>query len=76
LELSCQKCGQRICSYQKDGSGLLKRLYFDRMLDYTNHSDKLVCSDCGQLLGIQIIYKKESRDAYRLIIGAVSKKTS
>ena len=60
--------------YQKDGTGILKRLYLDRMIDYSTTSTKLVCPKCKQVLGVRIIYKKEDRLAYRLFVGAVSKK--
>lgn len=85
LLLSCTSCKQQLCFYQKDGPGPLKRLYFDRILDsdsvYTetatdlNNIPQLLCSNCECVLGIPIIYEKENRKAYRLFVGAISKKT-
>ncbi len=69
LEVVCAKCGTRVCLYQKDGPGLLKRMYLDRMIGSTvdinvkNASLKslpqLTCGGCKELLGIPMIYKKE-----------------
>ena len=76
LEICCAKCGARVCLYQKDGIGLLKRMYFDRMIDPTSPiSEKtLVCTKCGAHLGNAMIYEKENRPAFRLELGAVMKK--
>ena len=74
LQLSCASCGKNLFRYQKDGPGILKRLYLDRILDYPIVPAKLVCSKCKELLGSKIIYKKEKRLAYRLFMGAVAKK--
>ncbi|MEO5928276.1 MAG: hypothetical protein ABIO72_06120 [Patescibacteria group bacterium] len=81
LEIGCTKCGHAICLYQKDGPGILKRMYVDRML----RSDKLqnltlkelpqlACSSCKEHVGVPFIYKKENRLAYRLFVGSVAKK--
>lgn len=76
LEIFCSTCGARVCLYQKDGLGLLKRLYVDRMSELMCRiGDKsLVCPSCGIHLGNAMIYEKESRPAYRLVLGAVGKK--
>jgi len=34
LLLNCEKCKNPIATYQKDGPGMLKRLYLDRMTGY------------------------------------------
>jgi len=73
LDISCAKCGQHLCFYQKDGPGILKRMYLDRIFEPINDS-QLICSNCKQLLGIKYIYEKEKRLAFRLFIGGVSKK--
>ena len=73
LDLSCSKCGAYLFSYQKDGPGILKRLYLDRIEGKVT-SKNLVCSKCKELLGVRIIYKKENRPAFRLFTGAVAKK--
>ena len=75
LALSCAKCGADLFMYQKDGPGILKRLYLDRITGKKSSSkDKLVCKDCGEILGVPMVYKKESRPAFRLFVGSVSKK--
>lgn len=74
LDIRCEKCDSRVCFYQKDGPGPLKRMYVDRMIDLRPSESKLVCSSCGQELGIQITYAKEKRPAYRLFQGSVNKK--
>ena len=75
LNVSCAKCNTHVFYYQKDGPGILKRTYLDRIVD-SNVKGKtnLVCSKCKELLGVPIIYKKENRPAIRLFVGAVSKK--
>jgi len=72
-DVSCDVCFVRVCAYQKDGPGPLKRMYFDRMLDVTSFNDELVCVGCKSLLGIKIVYEKENRLAYRLFVGSVKK---
>lgn len=84
LDISCEGCGQHLCFYQKDGPGMLKRMYFDRIYDSKEHSDlenlsilklpQLICKNCGRLLGTPIEYKKEKRLAFRLFQGLVTKK--
>ena len=84
LEISCEGCGEFLGFYQKDGPGLLKRMYLDRIYkskDYSDLGDKsfkllpqLICKKCGRLLGVPIIYEKENRFAFRLFQGAVVKK--
>jgi len=72
LLLSCAECRHPISRYQKDGPGILKRLYLDRL--FGSFKDKnLICQKCRTLLGTRVIYKKEQRPAYRLFAGAVSK---
>ncbi len=72
LEVSCERCGEHICNYQKDGPGPLKRLYIDSMTD-NRTEPQLSCGQCGQVLGTKIVYEKENRPAYRLFVGAVTK---
>ena len=33
LEIFCSACKAKVCLYQKDGPGLLKRMYLDRISD-------------------------------------------
>ena|SRR3989344_3024983 len=75
LLISCEKCSTPQLIYQKDGPGLLKRLYFDRITIPQLPSKKnLICKKCKTILGIPIIYHKEKRGAHRLFSGAVTKK--
>ena len=75
LDVRCAKCDAHVFYYQKDGPGILKRTYPDRIVD-SNVKGKSnpVCSKCKELLGVPMIYKKENRPAIRLFVGAVSKK--
>ena len=75
LLIYCEKCNAQLLIYQKDGLGVLKRLYCDRMLaPFLMQGKTLVCKKCKAVLGVSIIYKKEKRRAYRLFAGAVKKK--
>lgn len=76
LEVLCEGCGSRLCFYQKDGPGALKRMYVDRMIGLKPQGDELLCSDCARVLGMKIVYKKENRPAYRLFQDSVKKKLS
>lgn len=75
LNISCQKCGEHVCYYQKDGSGNLRRMYVDRISGpkISISRKDLSCSK-GHLLGVKIIYEKEKRLAFRLFIDSVTKK--
>ena len=73
LFLSCEKCKEPLFIYQKDGPGILKRLYIDRISSEIACED-LYCKKCGVLLGVPIVYKKEGRPAIRLFPGSVEKK--
>lgn len=74
LDVTCDHCGRHLTYYQKDGPGMLKRMYVDRFIDYRPEGDKLACQSCGRELGLIMNYKKEDRLAYRLFAGAVNKK--
>jgi hypothetical protein len=84
LSLSCEKCGSHVLTYQKDGPGILKRLYLDRIVEPSSlvglqkHAIKsvgnLVCKKCKILLGAPYLYEKEKRPAFRLFVGALNKK--
>lgn len=76
LDIICTNCKSHVCYYQKDGPGLLKRMYLDRITEYSCENKKnFDCLTCGKILGAKIIYEKENRFAYRLFVGSVSKKT-
>lgn len=86
LEISCEHCGQKILVYQKDGPGELRRMYIDRIFKPESFSKlesksinkipDLICPNCKRVLGIPYIYQKEKRKAFRLFVGAVTKKVT
>ena len=76
LEIFCEGCEGRICFYQKDGPGPLKRMYVDRMIGIAPATSELLCSHCHRVIGQKITYKKEDRPAYRLFQDSVKKKIS
>lgn len=84
LEISCTLCNTIVCRYQKDGPGILKRMYLDRISSSEKYAglammslkdiQNLTCPKCSEILGVPMIYKKEDRTAYRLFVGSVAKK--
>lgn len=74
LDISCSKCESHLFFYQKDGPGILKRLYKDRIFEFGSNENKLSCPNCKKLLGTSFIFEKEDRPAYKLIEGTVKKK--
>ena len=84
LDIKCEKCGNYIATYQKDGPAPLKRMYIDRIFSPQNLVNlqkaaikkipNLICQKCKQIIGITYIYKKEDRPAFRLFEGSVIKK--
>ena len=74
LDIACEKCQSHMAYYQKDGPGILKRMYVDRFIDKNPTDNELVCESCAEVIGRKITYKKEDRPAYRLFAGAVTKK--
>lgn len=84
LRLTCGRCGGYICLYQKDGTGHLYRLYWDRIFECVSlhpyrpdltkdDMEPLICERCDQLLGVPMVYTPESRLAWRLAPGAIHK---
>ena len=75
LGINCSKCGKHVCYYQKDGPGILKRMYLDRIFGLKiENKKKLTCDNCKSPLGNLTIYEKEHRLAFQLYLGAISKK--
>lgn len=84
LDIQCGKCSDHLFFYQKDGPGILKRMYLDRIYESPKYSGlesnslkdipKLTCSNCMSLIGIPYIYEKENRLAFRLFVGGVIKR--
>lgn len=74
LDVTCSACRAHIAYYQKDGPGILKRMYIDRFIDRQPIKSELTCFSCNQVIGTKVNYTKENRTAYRLFVGAVNKK--
>ena len=75
LDISCEHCQKHLLFYQKDGPGLLKRMYLDRIIGCDiDTSTNLICTGCNKLLAVAVIYEKENRPALRLFVGAITKK--
>ena len=74
LDITCEGCNAHITFYQKDGPGVLKRMYADRFIDSRPNGSELICTVCNRILGNLINYKKEDRPAYRLYVGSVKKR--
>lgn len=73
LEISCSTCGEKLFDYQKDGSGIIKRTYVDRIYGNVEGSN-LRCKNCNNLIGSLIIYEKENRPAYAIKQGTIKKR--
>ncbi len=74
LKIYCASCSQYLFSYQKDGPGIIKRTYLDRIMEpQFDLGENLNCFKCGKLLGTKMIYEKEVRPAYRIYVGALSR---
>lgn len=73
LEISCSSCNEKLFNYQKDGPGIIKRMYVDRIYEGVVGSS-LRCKKCNYLLGNLTIYEKENRPAYAIKLGAIKKK--
>ena len=71
-EVACEHCKNKILTYQKDGDGVLKRMYRDRIVSWSQE-DSLSCNKCNRTFGINIIYQKENRPAIRLFVGSIKK---
>ena len=84
LEIHCAQCDHLVAIYQKDGPGLLKRIYLDRIFSPENLTrlenlpfkkiPPFVCPHCKRVLGIPFTYEKEQRLSFRLFEGSVTKK--
>lgn len=75
LEIKCGSCESFICYYQKDGPGIIKRLYQDRILGLDVEDVKqIICKNCKSIIGTRTIYEKENRLAYSVPLGSISRK--
>lgn len=82
LNLYCTGCKGFLLLYQKDGPGILKRLYMDRIfapqelvdLQKTDYKKNLICKKCKNIIGFPTIYEKENRKSFHLKQGTFLKK--
>ena len=76
LDIFCEHCGKHLFYYQKDGPGILKRMYIDRIFEPGNTKlDRvLTCPNCKRTLAVPIIYEKENRPALRPFVGVIAKR--
>ncbi|SRR5260221_2493581 len=76
LDISCEHCCKHLFYYQKDGPGILKRMYLDRIIESKNINlgKNLVCPNCERVLAVSTIYEKENRPALMIFVGAITKK--
>ncbi len=86
ITITCVNCKKDIFVYQKDGQGKLLRMYLDKFVapeDFVeklkqaknkNDMQGLKCPNCGELLGVPMVYQKEKRLAFRLINNKIQKK--
>lgn len=85
LNLYCSHCQTHLLLYQKDGPGILFRLYLDRIFaptalcslgeinDLARIPD-LVCLSCRAIIGRPYIWEEESRKAFLLKQGSFTKR--
>jgi len=75
LSITCSRCEQFLCSYQKDGPGDLLRMYLDRISngDHMLNAHWVICKcpKCNKLIGLYYLYEKEQRPALKLFAGAI-----
>jgi len=78
LNLYCSSCKSHLLLYQKDGLGILKRLYIDRIFskEISKKTKELTCKSCKKVIGTFYVYTKENRPAIRLYQDAIFKKVS
>jgi len=75
LEIKCSACNSFLCFYQKDGPGILKRTYLDRIFgQIETKENNFVCPKCKKAIGYLGIYEKENRPVYNLFPLSIKKK--
>jgi hypothetical protein len=75
LEISCEKCGMKVCNYQKDGPGNIRRMYIDRISNpKVSLAAKHIFCPNRHLLGVKMMYEKEKRLVFRMFQDAITKK--
>ena len=87
IDVICKNCNSKVLLYQKDGPGWLKRCYLDRIfwpIEYSKLQNKksinspermpkLVCLNCGRLIGTPDKHK-DGRLAFTLLKGSFKRR--
>lgn len=83
LDIYCEKCDTKLLQYQKDGPGILKRFYMDRIISPDNlvnlhkqdidQVEKIVCPNCERMIAVPYIYDTENRKSFRIFVDAIKK---
>jgi hypothetical protein len=76
VKIFCGNCKKYLLLYQKDGTGPIKRLYIDRIIEPSNIKNGKImkCSGCNTIIGTFYVYPKEIRPAFRIYQEAIIKK--
>lgn len=69
----CENCRAFLFRYQKDGPGILKRLYLDRIEEIKETHLEGRCHQCEKSFGVVYIYPKEKRPSIRLFVESIKK---
>jgi hypothetical protein len=84
LNIYCANCKAHVLLYQKDGPGVLLRLYLDRIfapehlmgleqIADIHQVPDLRCPSCASLLGVPYIWEEEQRKSFLLREGTFFK---
>lgn len=83
LDIYCTKCDTKLLQYQKDGPGVLKRFYMDRIISPNDlvglekknveKVEKITCPQCKRMIAIPYIYDTENRKSFRIFVDAIKK---
>ena len=74
LDVCCKSCKEHIAYYQKDGPGLLKRVYVDRFIDINPNTPGLDGNPVNGFLGGWLDIKKEKEPGVDFYVAAFRKK--
>lgn len=74
LDIFCQNCSKKLFVYQKDGTGQLKRCYFNRITgDAKLENNEFFCPQCKEKIGFGIFHI-DKRPAIKLLRGKIKRK--
>jgi len=74
LDILCKNCANKLFVYQKDGTGQLKRCYFNRIMtdNIQLKENEFNCPQCKEKIGFGITHT-DKRLAIKLLRGKISK---